>query len=399
MDSIKEILKQSDLFEGLSDDELDKLLPLCREEVYEARTILFSEGEPCHTMYIVGSGKVALELKLQISRATEESATTQVVTKNGCLCCSGLIDPFILTATGRTLEKTEVIALGMAELKGLLAEDISIGFKTMNNLGKVISSRFEYTRKTMGHILSVIFHDLKSPLAAVESYNRVMLGGFAGGLNDEQKNMLERSSKRLSELLNLVSNMIDVSRIDTKDLKMSEISLAQVVKDSVEAMLPLAEEKEIKLKAEVPEESFSILGAKERLKQVVVNLLTNGIKFTPPGGSVTVKLKDDTDYVQVEVTDTGIGIPSEELPKIFDDYYRGLSSLEKGAGLGLSISKSIVEAHGGGITAVSPCPESGKGSKFIFTLPRASKLVKRDEGGGEQKAVAGGINGEGFNCR
>jgi len=367
--SVKEILRDSDLFHGLSDDELDKLPPLCREEVYRAGVLIFPEGGPCHTVYVVESGKVALEMNLQIGRAAEESATVDVITRGGCLCGSGLIDPYILTATGRTLETTKVVALDTAQLKALFQENSEIRSKVMNNLAKVVSSRLKHARDTMGRILSVIFHDLKAPLAAVESYNRLLLGEFAGELNEEQKNIVKRSSKRLSDLLDLVSNIIDFSRIDFGDLRMERISVAKVIEDCVEAMRLLAEEKGLQLVAEISPEVPAILGAQERLKQTVTNLLSNAIKFTPHG-VVTVKAKDGTDGIQVEVADTGIGIPTEELPRIFDGFYRGLDMAERGAGLGLSITKRIVEAHRGRIWVVSPCPESGKGSKFTFTLPR-----------------------------
>ena len=370
LSSVKEILEESDLFHGLTTHELDKLLPLCREEVYEAGVVVFLEGECCHTMYVVESGKVALDMNLHIGRVTEESATIDVITEGGSLCCSGLIDPCILTATGRTLEPTRVVALDTAELMGLFQENPEIGRKVMSNLAKIVSSRLKHIRDTMGRILSVIFHDLKAPLAAVESYNRLLLGEFAGELNEEQKNIVQRSSKRLSDLLNLVSNIIDFSRVGFGDLRMERIRVTKVIEDCVEVMRPLAEEKGLQLVAEVPPELPTVLGAQERLKQVVTNLLSNAIKFTRHG-VVTVKAKDCADGVQVDVVDTGIGIPAEELPRIFDGFYRGLDMAERGAGLGLSITKQIVEAHRGRIWVVSPCPESGKGSKFTFTLPRS----------------------------
>ena len=369
MQAIKEILRLSDLFLGLSSEELDKVILLCRREVYEVGVVIFPEGAPCNTIYIVESGKVALEMNFHISRVGEESATITVVSQAGCLCCSGLIDPYILTATGRTLEQSEVIALNTEKLVALLKENSEIGYKVMRNAAMISAGRLEHTRDTLGNILSVIFHDLKSPLAAIESYHRVMLGGFAGELNDEQKNMLQRGSKRVSELRELLSNIMDVSRVDTKDLVMNKISLEKVIMDCVEIIQPLAEEKGLQLKAEVAEGLHPVYGDRERLKQVVLNLLSDGVKFTPHGGMVTVTAKDGVGYTQVEVADTGIGIPAEELPKIFDDFYRGLNLAEKGSGLGLSIAKRIVEAHRGKIWVVSPYPGSDKGTKFIFTLP------------------------------
>jgi len=370
VDSIRETLKRSDLFYGLTDQQLDRLLPLCREEVYETGVVIFPEGQPCDTIYIVHWGKVALEMGLQISRAAEESATIAVVTEAGCLCCSGLIDPYILTDTGRTLDNAGLIALDTAEFKQLLEDDPDMRCKTMANLAGVIFSRLARTRDTLGHILSVVFHDLKAPLAATESYHRVMLEGFAGELSDDQKNMLQRSSTRISELLNVISHMTDISRVDARDLVMTKLSLAQMVSDSVDAMQPLAKEKGLLLQVDIPDELPPIYGDHEQLKEVLTNLLSNGIKFTPAGGMVTVKIIDRAEYVETQVMDTGVGIPPEELPKIFDDFYRGLDLPEKGAGLGLSIAKRIVEAHHGQIWATSPCPDTGKGSQFVFSLPR-----------------------------
>lgn len=372
MNFVEGILRMSDLFGGLSDDGIKKLLPLCREEVYEAGTVIFSEGDPCNTMYIVASGKVALEMRLHIGR-TEETATIDTITRGGCLCCSGLIDPYILTATGRTLEKTEVIALDTAEMRSLLKENCETGYKTMSNLAKVTSLRLQSARETVGYVLTLIFHDFKAPLAAVDSVNRLILGGYVGELSKEQRDMLQSSSKRISTLLNLVTNVIDVTRVSAKDLAMSTISLEQVVMDSVELMQPLAQEKGLQLKTELNHSLSPVYGAQDRLKQVLINLLSNAIKFTPSGGVVAVKAKDGTDDIQVEVVDTGRGIPAEELPKIFDDFYRGLDLDEKGTGLGLSMAKRIIEAHRGRIWAVSPCPGSDKGSQFVFTLPKAER--------------------------
>jgi len=233
--------------------------------------------------------------------------------------------------------------------------------------------RLQSARETAGHVLSLIFHDFKAPLAAVDTANRLILGGYVGEISEEQTSMLQGSSKRISTLLSLVTNIIDVTKVIAKDLAMSKISLEQVVMDSVELMQPLAQEKGLQLKTELNYSLSPVYGAQDRLKQVLINLLSNAIKFTPSGGTVVVKAKDGTDDIQVEVVDTGRGIPTEELPKIFDDFYRGLDLDERGAGLGLSIAKRIIEAHQGKIWAVSPCPGSDKGSQFVFTLPKAER--------------------------
>jgi len=369
INSIKEALKSSELFHNLTDDEMDKLIPLCHEQIYEQGAVMFCEGEQCSYVQALKSGKVALETEFAISRSSVERATIDVLYPGASFCWSALMEPNVLTCSGRCLEKTEIIALDGNKLKALLNEYPQMGYKVANNLVRVVASRLESTKQTTERILSVIFHDLKAPLAAAESYNRLLLDGFVGELSEEQRNIIKRSSKRLSDLLDLISNMIDFSRVDFGEFIIEEVYLTKVIEDCVETMRPLAVEKGLQLVFEAPPELPMILGSASRLKQVVTNLLSNAIKFTRSGG-ITVKIKEKKERLEVDVIDTGIGIPTEDLPRIFDGFYKGLDVEERGAGLGLSISKKIIEGHGGQIWATSPCPETGKGSMFAFTLPK-----------------------------
>lgn len=369
MDFVEGILRLSDLFNGLSDDQLKTLVGFCHEEVYEAGIILFREGDLCDTIYIVASGSLALEMKLQIGR-NEGSVTIGVVSRGGCVGHSGLRSPYRHTMTGRTLERTEVIALDSRILRRWCEENPEAGFRVMTNVAKVIASRLEHSRKTLGHILSIVFHDLKAPLASVESVNRLILSGLWGELGEKQKEMLQRSSKGISAMLDLLNNIMNVSRLGVRDVVMGRISLAPLIMSTVDEMRPLADDKGLEIKVEMAQKPAPIRGDQAQLKHVIMNLLSNAIKFTPAGGSVTVRVKDEAEHLQVEVIDTGIGIAAEEVPKIFDEFYRGLDLTERGAGLGLSIAKRIVEAHGGKILVVSPAPGSDKGSQFIVTLPK-----------------------------
>jgi len=373
--STREVLRSSEIFQGLTDDELDKLLPLCQEQSYEAGAVMFCEGAQCNYVQTLKSGKVALETELVISRSSAERATIDVLSEGSSFCWSALMEPHILTSSGRCLEKTEIIALDGEKLKALLDENPQMGYKVANNLVKVVASRLQHTKRTMERILSVIFHDLKAPLAAAESYNRLLLDGFVGELSEEQRNIIQRSSKRLSDLLNLISNMIDFSRVDFGEFTTEEVSLMKVLEDCTETMRPLAVEKGLQLSVALPRQLPTIIGNAGRLKQVMTNLLSNAIKFTSSGG-ITVRAKDEKDDVRVDVIDTGVGIPTEDLPKVFDGFYKGLDMEKRGAGLGLSISKKIIEGHGGKIWATSPTPETGKGTRFTFTLPKNSKQAE-----------------------
>jgi len=226
--------------------------------------------------------------------------------------------------------------------------------------------------------LSIAAHDLKAPLTAIQGFLWVMLGGFAGELTEKQKNMLDRCTKRINELLNLISDLLDIPRIETGQIvqEMKEVSLRQVVRNCLDEQRKLAKEKGLKLKTEIPETLPKILGSNPRLQQVVTNLVNNAINYTPEG-TVTVRITEGKDDVQVDVMDTGIGIPSEEISRLFEDFFRASNVETKGTGLGLSISKRIVEAHGGRIWVECPCPETNCGSKFTFTLPKRRQTKRR----------------------
>jgi len=217
-------------------------------------------------------------------------------------------------------------------------------------------TKLEEGRKHLLRFLGIVAHDLKAPLSAVQSYLQLMTGGFAGEMTDKQKHMLERSSTRITEQLHLISDLLDISRIEAGQMitEFEKVSLSQTVKDSLENVRGLAKEQKIGLKVERPKSLPQIKASGARLQQVMTNLLANAIKFTPEKGVVRLR------------------ISTEDLPKIFDDFYRGIEPTKEGTGLGLSIAKRIVEAHGGRIWAESPNPddESARGSKFTFTLPK-----------------------------
>jgi two-component system phosphate regulon sensor histidine kinase PhoR len=284
--------------------------------------------------------------------------------------------------SARCLENTRMIAIDVAKLWRLLEDNPSIGYKVMKRLVGSVSSRLVKAVDTLAHVLSIASHDLKAPLAAVESYHKVMRDGYAGEITEKQKTMLLRSSERITGLLDLIDNILDISRIDSRVLKMEATSLLKVLESIRGVIQPLAKEKGVELKVEMPEELPMVVGAPDRLQQVFTNLMGNAVKFTPEGGTVTLKVGEENDHILVEVMDTGVGIPSEELPRIFDDFYRGAGVNSGGAGLGLSIARKIIEAHGGRIWAESPCPESGTGSKFTLTLPKSLTATQ-----GEKKEV------------
>jgi signal transduction histidine kinase len=271
---------------------------------------------------------------------------------------------YVTTSIAGELRKRQrqVVALG----ERLLAEKTGELERASTEINELREEREKFLR-----FIGIAAHDLKAPLTAIQGFLWVLLGGFAGKISEKQKNMLERSSHRITELLTLISDLLDIPRIETGQIvqEMKEISLLQVVRDSVESERHLAETSGVGIQVEVPEVLPSIKGSAPRLKQVITNLVNNAIRYTP-GGTVTIRAQERGDDLLIEVMDTGIGIPREDMPRLFEDFFRGSNVEIKGTGLGLSIAKRIVEAHGGKIWAESPCPETNTGCRFSCTLPK-----------------------------
>jgi len=239
-------------------------------------------------------------------------------------------------------------------------------------------AKLEEEKNRFLRFLGIAAHDLKAPLTAIQGFLWVMLGGYSGEITDKQRHMLERSTRRIKELLNLISDLLDIPRIETGQVvqEMKESSLRQIIKRSCDDLRDQAREKGVNLKVDLPQSLPKIRCSSPRLQQVITNLVSNAINYTPEG-VVTIRATERSKDIQVEVMDTGIGIPPQDLPRLFEDFFRASNVETKGTGLGLSIAKRIIEAHGGSIQAESPCPENNTGSKFTFTLPKKRKAERR----------------------
>ena len=234
------------------------------------------------------------------------------------------------------------------------------------------AEKLKEANKLHADFSAMIAHDLRSPLYTIIGIAEMMKDGLFGALNDDQKNWLDRVKNNAAGLVNLVSDFLDVSKLESGRLELSraEIDITGLVQNTLQNFAPLAKSKNITLTCEADRSTFPIRADGRRLDQVLTNLVSNAVKFTGHGGTIKVRVRSHTDEgVQVEVQDTGTGIPPNEIENLFHKY-RQVKSLtvpvEQGTGLGLVICKMIVEAHGGEIWADS---EEGKGATFAFTLP------------------------------
>jgi len=224
------------------------------------------------------------------------------------------------------------------------------------------------------NFITMVSHQLRSPLVVIQQYFEVLLAGMAGAVDEKPREMIRKAGERLQGLLNLINDWLDLARIDKGRLgdKLRAVDLGATLRKLIEFMEPQAKEFHVSLEWDGPSGSApEVMGDEESLEQVFTNLLSNAIKFNKPQGRVRVSLKEEPEFMTVEIRDTGIGIAREHLPFIFDQFYQ-ISRREgkkmRGSGLGLSIAKKIVEAHNGRIDAAS---EPGVGTAFSVRLPKA----------------------------
>ena len=219
--------------------------------------------------------------------------------------------------------------------------------------------------------LSNVSHELKTPLTAIVGLSANMLDGITGQLNDKQREYLSDIRASSDRLGRLIKDLLDLSIIEAGRvvLKPEPFALGSLVREVTNSLRPVAEEKLIAIQASTTEAGPTVWADRDRIAQVLTNLIGNAIKFTTPQGKVMVSAQmNGGAWVEVSVGDTGPGIPAEEAERIFDEFYQitrpGIES--RGVGLGLAISKKLIEMHGGKIGVKS---EMGKGSTFYFTVP------------------------------
>jgi len=221
--------------------------------------------------------------------------------------------------------------------------------------------------------VKMVSHDLKSPLASIQSLLEVLLGGFAGPVDEKIKEILQRIGKKIEFLHHYTKDLLDLSRIRAeKNLNLKIFNIKEVIDTAAEIAMPKTEGKKIQLNVEIAKQLLDIEADKELITYVFLNLIANAFKYTPSGGKVLVQVSQKNSSITVEVKDTGIGIPAQDLPHIFEEFFRAsnVAKTTKGTGLGLSLVKYIIEKHGGNILLES---EVGKGSSFRFTIPISSK--------------------------
>lgn len=219
--------------------------------------------------------------------------------------------------------------------------------------------------------LSMVSHQLKSPLSSVLLQTSILLDGLVGEVNEKQKDLLQKIKAKMKGMTELVNDILDVCMIE-EGVNISQIEplkLPEILNRTLEVMQPQAQDKDINLLINVEDQIPVISGNRSSMEAIFINLISNAIKYSPPCGEICIGLKKESEHLHVNVTDRGIGIADKDILRIFDKFYREKSERTKhisGSGLGLSIVKGAVEAHNGSIYVES---EVGKGTTFTVSLP------------------------------
>jgi PAS domain S-box-containing protein len=227
----------------------------------------------------------------------------------------------------------------------------------------------ERANQLKSEFLASMSHELRTPLHTIIGFTELLSEEIQGPVNPKQKRFLEHIHKDSLHLLALINDILDISKIESGrvQLRRSTFEVAGALEETLASLRPQAQAKSITLEAKLPE--LSVFADRLRMKQILFNLLSNALKFTPERGRVQVGGASRNGFLEISVEDTGIGIPREQHEAVFDKFYQvgaTTKGVREGTGLGLAITKALVEEHGGRVWVES---EPGKGSRFTFTIP------------------------------
>ena len=258
-----------------------------------------------------------------------------------------------------------------------IAKDITERKQAEETLKKANEKLTEYNQ-LKDEFVSTASHELRTPLSIIQGAIRLILDEIPGKIVEEQRKVLATAMENVKRLGRIVDSLLNISRIESGklDLQKTVVNICKLIEDTVSDYKALAEEKDICLDYEVPQRSVNIGLDPDKTKEVLMNLISNSLKFTPEKGWVKVVCAERDGEVLVSVQDSGVGIAKQDIPKLFDKFTqfgRKAGPGEKGTGLGLAIAKKLVEMHGGNIEVES---EVGRGTTFTISLPLVTKSIE-----------------------
>jgi signal transduction histidine kinase len=312
------------------------------------------------------------------------------------LACSVLGVPFVVASCGLSLWHTrvtlsEALLRMQAANRALRDSERSLEQKVQERTAQLENSRREVAiardeaiaaNRHKSAFLANMSHELRTPLNAIIGFSEVLSAKVFGELNDKQAEYIDDIFASGHHLLSLINDILDLSKIEAGRLELScmTFDLPGAIDNALTLMKERANRRGVTLRKQVASPVGAVTADERAVKQILINLLTNAIKFTDGGGSITVRAEGNGQEVVIAVADSGIGIPKEDQTVIFEEFRQGTSDYtrkQEGTGLGLALSRRLVELHGGRIWVES---EPGRGSTFSFTLPVAGTAAVRAEG-------------------
>lgn len=240
-------------------------------------------------------------------------------------------------------------------------------------------AKAEHANEAKSRFLANMSHELRTPLNAITGFSEILAGEMLGPMgNDTYKGYAEDIGRSAKHLTNLIQDLIDVSQIETDSLALreEEVDVGNLIQDCIKTVIGNASAKSVTVRSDIEVDIPTLFVDETRIKQVLLNLLTNAIKFTPSGGDIVISAKTGNERkIVIAVRDTGEGIPDVVKERIFEPFNRSINpnlQSQEGVGLGLSIARSLIELHGGSITVVTAL---GEGSTFLVTFPAGRSVA------------------------
>ncbi len=287
----------------------------------------------------------------------------------GLIMGKALSDPLrALAATARRMSEGDLAAraeVGRRDEIGALAGQ----FNAMASHLETSFQELRSERDALKRFIADASHELRTPVTALATFNELLLGSAASD-SAAQQEFLQESQAQIARLHWITANLLDLSRLDggIASLTISAHPAAEILESVAAGFRARANDKGVSLEVDVPDAELMLSCDRNRMEMALSNLIGNAVKFTGKGGTVRVSAAAEDSMARFEVRDDGAGISPEDLPFVFERFYRGKGATSEGAGLGLAIAKSIARAHGGSISVES---ELGKGSRFTLRVPRS----------------------------
>ena len=280
----------------------------------------------------------------------------------------------------RVLGKERIILLAIEDITE--RREIENGLKTAHEELKMLATELEHTARVKSEFLANMSHELRTPLNSINGFSEVLYDELFGSLNEKQKKYVNNILTSGKHLLLLINQILDMAKVEAgkMSLALSNLPMKILLNEIALLVTDMVSKKKIKLLLDIAEDLPSIEADELKVKEIIYNLLSNAVKFTPEGGKIGMRAKRIDSEIEIVVWDTGIGIAPEYMGKIFEGFFRvdtPYSRVTEGTGLGLPLSRKLVELHGGKFSVASD--GVNKGTLTRFTLPIISSKVVKDE--------------------